>query len=185
LLSDGGIAVYDGEQFGIRDGVERGAGAAAAGGVLGTEADELDLCGGVCVVDWIVFSDGAGGGIAVSESRGCADVCGIGILRGTHYFGWGIYGGAFGFGAERDSGGGVRVDGVAAGGGGVFDWLAAGAVCVELGADGGDCDMRSVCDGGGVHGAVVGAAIYDFGACGDFICAGAGVRGDYVVCVAA
>ncbi len=46
-------------------------------------------------------------------------------------------------------------------------------------------DLRGVRDGGGVHRAVVGAAIYFAGACRDSFCVGARVRGDYFVSGAA
>ena len=59
--------------------------------------------------------------------------------------------------------------------------LAGGAVCVAVGLAAGDWDLRGVCHGGGVHSAIVGAAVYVAGACGDLVCAGAGVCGDYVV----
>ncbi len=181
-ISDDRVAVHDGVEFGICDGVERGAGAAAAGSVLGKAADAVDLWRGVCGAGGIVLFDRAGGGIAVPESRGCADVCGGDFLWRAHHSGRGVYAGQVGVGAERDTGGGMRVDGVGADGCGSGDSLAAGAFCVAMGIAGGDCGVRGVSDGGGVYGAALGAAIYFGEPCGDLVCAGAGVCGDYVVC---
>src|SRR5208283_4042355 len=86
-------------------------GAGAAGDFLGAAADEVDvrgIAGGAGGAGGAVFSDGAGGGHALPESRGCADVCGGGVVRGAHYSGGGIHEGTFGAGAELDSSGGVR-----------------------------------------------------------------------------
>src|SRR5208283_4874180 len=157
---------------------------AAAGDFLGAAADEVDvrgIAGGAGGAGGAVFSDGAGGGHALPESRGCADVCGGRVVRGAHYSGGGVHAGTFGAGAELDSSGGLRGDGVGGDGSGSGDPLAGGAVCVAVGTAGGDRDLRGICDGGGVHGAVVGAAVYVAGSCGDFVCAGAGDCGDYVV----
>src|SRR5262252_3303041 len=53
-------------------------------------------------------------------------------------------------------------------------WPLAGAVFGKLWALGGDRGLRRVCDGGSVHGAVVGAAVHVAGTCSNFVCARAG-----------
>jgi len=185
-VSDDWVAVHDGDEFWICYGRERGAGAGAAGGVLGTKADGMDVCGGWSGAGGAVFFDGASDGVAGFELWGCADGCGRGIVCGAHYFGGRLHPGTFGIGAEFDPSGGMCGDGVVDDRDDRGDPLASGAICVDgLAFAAGGAGVRGVCDGGGVYGAVVGAAAYDGEPCGDFVCVGAGVCGDYFVSGAA
>src|SRR5580692_9260549 len=104
----------------------------------------------------------------------------LGVFWGRRLTAW-MYAGAFGVGTQPDSGCGLRGDGLGDDRNGRRDPLATGALRVGLGIVGGDYDLRGICYGGGVHRAVVGAAVYIGESRGDSVRAGAGVCGDYVV----
>jgi hypothetical protein len=110
--------------------------------------------------------------------------CSRGVLRRAHHFGRRVLAGTLRLRAQFDSGGWLRIDGLAADGLRRGNPLATGALCLGLAAIRLNSNLRGVRNRRGIHRATMGAAIHLAGPRRDSVCSRAGVRGDHVLPVA-